>query len=189
MRFNPQHVMVLAFDRSRSARGRSVVRSNQQLGVAWTTAAREALYWLQRAPVRHASHPIGRCTGGSAHIPWPRSRCSPRSPGLGVRECRVEVTMRGPCEGPGEKEELEEGAAAAAGRPAGVPEAQKGSDADSNSDQEKEGAYGSGGRLGPSRQGTLSSRSASLRGHLRGSRRPLQPCAISVMFLEASGVP
>lgn len=87
------------------------------------------------------------------------------------------------------KEEVEEGAAAAAGRPAGVPEAQKGSDADSNSDQEKEGAYGSGGRLGPSRQGTLSSRSASLRGHLRGSRRPLQPCAISVMFLEASGVP
>ncbi|XP_061025228.1 leucine-rich repeat-containing protein 74B [Eubalaena glacialis] len=49
--------------------------------------------------------------------------------------------MRGPCEGPGEKEELEEGAAAAAGRPAGVPEAQKGSDADSNSDQEKEGTH------------------------------------------------
>ncbi|KAM9056117.1 LOW QUALITY PROTEIN: leucine-rich repeat-containing protein 74B [Megaptera novaeangliae] len=49
--------------------------------------------------------------------------------------------MRGPCEGPGEKEELEEGAAAAAGRPAGVPEAQKGSDADSNSDQEKESTH------------------------------------------------
>uniref|UniRef100_A0A8C6ARB6 Leucine rich repeat containing 74B n=1 Tax=Monodon monoceros TaxID=40151 RepID=A0A8C6ARB6_MONMO len=49
--------------------------------------------------------------------------------------------MRGPCEGPGEKEELEEGAAAAAGRPAGVPEAHKASDADSNSDQEKEGTH------------------------------------------------
>uniref|UniRef100_A0A8C0DHS6 Leucine rich repeat containing 74B n=1 Tax=Balaenoptera musculus TaxID=9771 RepID=A0A8C0DHS6_BALMU len=56
--------------------------------------------------------------------------------------------MRGPCEAPGEKEELEEGAAAAAGRPAGVPEAQKGSDADSNSDQEKRRCTHKLGELG-----------------------------------------
>lgn len=63
--------------------------------------------------------------------------------------------MRGPLQGPGEKEDQEEGAAVASGRPAGGPEAKKGSDTDSDSDQETEGAYWQGvGRLGPRRQGT-----------------------------------
>ena len=58
--------------------------------------------------------------------------------------------MRGPLQEPGEKEGQEEGAAAASGCPAGVREAKKGLDADSDSDQETEGAYwqGVGGRLG-----------------------------------------
>ncbi|KAI4557608.1 hypothetical protein MJT46_014287 [Ovis ammon polii x Ovis aries] len=46
--------------------------------------------------------------------------------------------MEGPPQEPGEKEGQEEGAAAASGRPAGVPEAKKCSDADSDSDQETE---------------------------------------------------
>ncbi|KAF5923039.1 hypothetical protein HPG69_016505 [Diceros bicornis minor] len=49
-------------------------------------------------------------------------------------------TMRGPCERSGENKEQEEVAVAAAGRPAGVPEAEEGSDADSDSDM-KTGAH------------------------------------------------
>ncbi|XP_055260916.1 leucine-rich repeat-containing protein 74B isoform X2 [Moschus berezovskii] len=48
--------------------------------------------------------------------------------------------MRGPLQEPGGKEAQDEGAAAASGRPAGVPEAEKGSGAGSDSDQETEGA-------------------------------------------------
>ena len=63
--------------------------------------------------------------------------------------------MSGPLQGPGEKGDRGEGAAAASGRPAGVPGAKKGPDTDSDSDQETEGASWRGwGGLGPCRQGT-----------------------------------
>lgn len=98
---------------------------------------------------------------GPPTFPAPGSPCSAAQSRFGVRDCQVGVTMRTPCEGPGE-EEQEEGAVANTGRPEGVPEAQEGSDSDLDSDLETEGASGRGGWLGPSGQGTRSSRSASL---------------------------
>ncbi|XP_069413485.1 tubulin alpha-3 chain isoform X2 [Ovis canadensis] len=56
--------------------------------------------------------------------------------------------MEGPPQEPGEKEGQEEGGAAASGRPAGVPEAKKCSDADSDSDQETEAGAHKPGELG-----------------------------------------
>ncbi|XP_013838651.2 leucine-rich repeat-containing protein 74B [Sus scrofa] len=77
--------------------------------------------------------------GGSATF-ISRARAAVRhTPALSGCRCRVGVTMRDPCEGPGEKEELEEGAAAT-GHPAEVLEA-KCSDVDSDSDLETEGTH------------------------------------------------
>lgn len=126
-----------------------------------------------------APHQIGQCAGGPIPSPGRAPLQSLASPLCG-RDCRVGVTMRGPLQEPGEKEGQEEGAAAASGCPAGVREAKKGLDADSDSDQETEGAYwqGVGGRLGPRRQGTPSGRSAPLRGAGGGSRPvPSPPCS------------
>ncbi|XP_004400612.1 PREDICTED: leucine-rich repeat-containing protein LOC400891-like [Odobenus rosmarus divergens] len=53
--------------------------------------------------------------------------------------------MRAPCKRSGEKDEQEEGVAAAAGRLAGAPEAEECSDVDSDSDREMEGIHGPGG--------------------------------------------
>lgn len=84
------------------------------------------------------------------------------------------ITKRGPCEKSGENEGREKEAAAAAGRFAGVPEAEKGSDVDSDSDLETEGdprpvssPWGvEGAGWGRVNRGPLSSRagSAPLRG-------------------------
>ncbi|KAB1255189.1 Leucine-rich repeat-containing protein 74B [Camelus dromedarius] len=78
---------------------------------------------------------------GPPTFPAPGSPCSAAQSRFGVRDCQVGVTMRTPCEGPGE-EEQEEGAVANTGRPEGVPEAQEGSDSDLDSDLETEGTHG-----------------------------------------------
>lgn len=112
--------------------------------------------------------------GGSATF-ISRARAAVRhTPALSGCRCRVGVTMRDPCEGPGEKEELEEGAAAT-GHPAEVLEA-KCSDVDSDSDLETEGAYGWGSGWGRSGRETPS------------SQQRLQPCALCAILLATSGV-
>ena len=68
----------------------------------------------------------------------------PHSFGLSASVREMGVTMRPHCKRSGERDELEEEAAAAAGRLAGAPEAEEDSDADSDSDLEMEGALGQG---------------------------------------------
>ena len=92
-----------------------------------------------------------------------------------------------------------------AGRPAGVPEAQWGSDADSDCELQAQGARAGGSGLSPllvaSRRGRREQAGAeragdpcpagstSPLGHLQGSRQPLQPVALLEMLLAASVIP
>lgn len=106
--------------------------------------------------------------GESIHIPRRvLGDAEARSPDFSAGNCKMSITMRGPCEETGESEEREKEAAVAAGCFAGVPEAEEGSDVDSDSDPETEGdppqrgtglslylgdfsGRSGGGRLGPS---------------------------------------